>query len=447
MVMEGGETVGRTITKTKASNPKNIKLKKVAAYARVSSGKDAMLHSLSAQVSHYSQLIQENPKWEYVGVYADEAITGTKDGREQFQKLLEDCRAGKIDLVLTKSISRFARNTLILLGVVRELKALNVDVYFEKENIHSISGDGELMLTILASFAQAESLSASENCKWRIRKSFAEGELMNFRFMYGYNINKKEIEINEEEASIVRMIFKDYLSGMGAISIAKKLRKLNIERPRGGPWNSEVIIKILRNEKYIGDALLQKRYVKDHISKSLVKNQGELPQYYVENSHPTIIDKETYEEVQKILGEKREKESTKKKRMITYGFTGKVLCKNCGKNYRRKTNNGKVYWGCSTYFRYGKDSCYARKIPETILTELSSSVMNIKAFDEAVLNEKIKCIEVTGLNKLYFVFKNGEHIEKTWEHQSRSESWSIEAREKAREKSIQKWKEMSHANS
>ncbi len=248
----------RMIRKIEASAPKTIIRKKVAAYARVSSGKEAMLNSLSAQVSYYSQMIQGNSQWEYVGVYADEAMTGTKDKRAQFQKLLEDCREGKVDMIFTKSVSRFARNTLILLEVIRELKELNVDVYFEKENIHSISGDGELMLTILASFAQAESLSVSENCKWRIRKSFSQGELVNFRFMFGYTVNKKEITINEEEATIVRMIFKDYLDGMGTPLIAKKLRDMEVERPRGGIWSSVRVLEILRNEKYMGDALLQK---------------------------------------------------------------------------------------------------------------------------------------------------------------------------------------------
>ena len=160
------------------------RLLNVAAYARVSSGKDAMLHSLSSQVSYYSKLIQENPKWQYAGVYADEAKTGTKDSRSEFQRMLNDCRIGKIDMVITKSISRFARNTLDLLNIVRQLKSMNIDVYFEKENIHTISSDGELMLSILASVAQEESLSVSENCKWRIRKRFQNGELVNLRFLF-----------------------------------------------------------------------------------------------------------------------------------------------------------------------------------------------------------------------------------------------------------------------
>jgi DNA invertase Pin-like site-specific DNA recombinase len=184
------ERIIRTITPL-ATVP--YKKNRVAAYARVSSDKEAMLHSLSAQVSYYSDYIQQHSEWEYAGVYADEAMTGTRDSRPDFQRMLNDCRDGLIDMVITKSISRFARNTVTMLETLRELRQLEVDVYFEKENIHSISGDGEFMLTILASYAQAESLSVSENCKWRIRKRFQAGEIVNLRFMYGYNIKKGEI--------------------------------------------------------------------------------------------------------------------------------------------------------------------------------------------------------------------------------------------------------------
>ena len=177
--------------------------KRVAAYARVSSGKDAMLHSLSAQVSYYSEHIQSHPEWEYAGVYVDEALTGTKDNREGFQRLLADCRAGKVDMVLTKSISRFARNTVTLLETVRELKTLGADVYFEEQNIHSLSGDGELMLTILASYAQEESRSVSENCKWRIRKKFQQGIPANWRFVRLPH-QHGEIAVHPVEAEVVR---------------------------------------------------------------------------------------------------------------------------------------------------------------------------------------------------------------------------------------------------
>ena len=205
--------MARTIRQIQFSALMRPIVKRVAAYARVSSGKDAMLHSLSAQVSYYSALIQKHAGWLYCGVYADEAFTGTKDSRDGFQSLLAECRAGNIDMVITKSISRFARNTVTLLETVRELKALGVDVYFEEQNIHTMSADGELMMTILASYAQEESRSASENQKWRIRRGFERGELVNLRFLFGYKIEKGCVAVDPEKAAVVREVFRRALEG------------------------------------------------------------------------------------------------------------------------------------------------------------------------------------------------------------------------------------------
>jgi len=219
--------------------------KRAAGYARVSGNKDTMRMSLSAQISYYSQKIQANPEWIYCGVYADEDYTGTKDNRPEFQRLLADCRAGKIDIVLTKSISRFARNTVTLLEVLRELTALGVAVHFERENLISNNGDGELLLTILASYAQAESLAVSENCMWRIRKQFAEGKPTPCK-VYGYN---RDYTIIPDEAVVVKQIFSDYLSGMGALAIQKKLLE------KGKKFSINALRQMLRNEKYIGNLL------------------------------------------------------------------------------------------------------------------------------------------------------------------------------------------------
>jgi DNA invertase Pin-like site-specific DNA recombinase len=236
---------------TKIDNPAPPpKRKRVAAYARVSTGKDAMLHSLAAQVSYYSELIGKHPDWEYAGVFADEALTGTKETRPGFQQMLDECRAGKIQQILTKSISRFARNTVTILKSVRELKDLEVDVFFEEQNIHSLSADGELMLTILASYAQEESRSASENVKWRIRKDFKEGKISGMT-MLGYHLVDGVLTIIPEEAELVKAIYADYMSGMGVERIVKKLRKQGVKLSCSG------IAGILRNEKYSGDMLLQ----------------------------------------------------------------------------------------------------------------------------------------------------------------------------------------------
>ena len=385
--------------------------KRVAAYARVSSSKDAMLHSLSAQVSYYSNLIQNNNEWRYLGVYADEAITGTKDNREQFNKLLDECRNKKIDMIITKSISRFARNTVTMLETVRKLKELNVDVFFEKENIHSLSGEGELMLTILASFAQEESRSVSENCKWRIRKGFEQGELINLRFIYGYRIEKGKIEIYEEEAQIVRMIFQDYLDGYGCTVIAKKLRGMNIKKLRDGKWNSERVADIIKNEKYIGNALLQKKYVKDHLTKKLIKNKGAVPQYYAEETHPAIIDSEIFERAKQIMKANRSKykcEPGKK----NYIFTSKIQCGICGKNYRHKDRSGRSTWVCSNHHKYGNEGCEAKPIYEEPLINLLNEVLDINEFDEDIFNETIEKINIEANRMVIVILKNGKVIKK-----------------------------------
>lgn len=330
------------------------RLERVAAYCRVSSGKDAMLHSLSAQVSHYSELIQRRPGWAYAGVYADEALTGTKDDRPEFQRLLADCRAGKIDRVLTKSVSRFARNTVTLLETVRELKELGVAVYFEEQNIDSLSGDGELMLTILASFAQEESKSVSDNCKWRIRKDFSEGKPMNLPLLYGYRREKGRIVIDEREAEIVRFIFRSCLNGMGKGRITEALREQGVPCRLGGEWQTETVGGILKNEKYTGDALLQKTYIENHLTKRKCFNRGELPQYYAESTHPAIIDHEMYEKVQVLIAERREKTNVQKDVTARYPFSGLIVCGCCGAHYHRRTNPTRITWQCVTYLRRGK---------------------------------------------------------------------------------------------
>ena len=209
----------KTVTKVETF-PQIQRRRRAAAYARVSSGKDAMKHSLSAQVSYYSAYIQRNIAWELAGVYVDDAVSGTKDNREAFERLCRDCRLGKIDLVITKSVTRFARNALTTLETVREFKELGIDVFFEKENIHSLSKDGELVLTFLASYAQEESRSVSENCKWRIRKKFEQG-IPNTGNLLGYRLTDGKLHVVPEESEIVRQIFTDYLSGMGKLAIAK----------------------------------------------------------------------------------------------------------------------------------------------------------------------------------------------------------------------------------
>ena len=407
------------------------RLERVAAYCRVSSGKDAMLHSLSAQVSHYSELIQRRLGWAYAGVYADEALTGTKDDRPEFQRLLADCRAGKIDRVLTKSVSRFARNTVTLLETVRELKELGVAVYFEEQNIDSLSGDGELMLTILASFAQEESKSVSDNCKWRIRKDFSEGKPMNLPLLYGYRREKGRIVIDEREAEIVRFIFRSCLNGMGKGRITEALREQGVPCRLGGEWQTETVGGILKNEKYTGDALLQKTYIENHLTKRKCFNRGELPQYYAESTHPAIIDHEMYEKVQVLIAERREKTNVQKDVTARYPFSGLIVCGCCGAHYHRRTNPTRITWQCVTYLRRGKKHCAAKQIPEETLLSLTREALGVSEITEENIRTLAE-IQIPCPNHILFVFKDGHEIERIWQDRSRAESWTDEMKETAR---------------
>jgi DNA invertase Pin-like site-specific DNA recombinase len=418
--------------------------KKVAAYARVSSGKEAMLHSLSAQVSYYSRLIQQSPEWQYAGVYVDEAMTGTKKERDDFQRLLMDCRAGKVDIIITKSISRFARNTVTLLETVRELKTMDVDVFFEEQNIHSLSTNGELMLTVLASYAQEESLSASENQKWRIRKAFANGELVNWRFMFGYRIDRNRIRIDSGEAMIVHEIFNRAIAGESFGAISLDLNQRGIVRTLGGKWNSPRIHGILSNEKYTGDALLQKHFRNNHLEKRICQNTGELPMYYAAESHPPIITKDTFQAAQVVL-KHLEKQTANRPRPHTSEFTGIIRCAYCGKNYKRVTSNGTVGWNCSTYQEQGKRFCHGKKIPEDILKEIITSILGLVTYDPSPFSMQIDSILVPEDNKLRFYFKNGLIKDRTWDDRSRVASWSTEMRETARQKALKR-KGVHHGN-
>ena len=419
----------RTIRKV-PQKPRLEQPKKVAAYARVSTGKDAMLHSLSSQVSYFSKLIQGHEGWLYIGVYADEAVTGTKDVRDGFQRLLADCRAGKVNMILTKSISRFARNTVTLLETVRELKAIEVDIFFEEQNIHTMSAEGELMLTILASYAQEESLSASENQKWRVRKSFENGELLNWRFLFGYRISKGSIEVDENTSPIVREIFNRVIAGDTFGVISRDLNRRGIPGTLGSKWRVSRIRNIISNEKYTGSALLQKHYRNNHLDKKICVNTGELPMFYAEETHPAIIDKDTFDATRTVL--QRMCESSKDRpRPQKSEFTGKIYCPFCGKNYKRNTSNGSIGWNCSTYLEQGKAFCHGKKIPETTLRTVCAEVFGIDNYDAAVFCDQINRIDVPEDNRLRFFFKDGSVIERTWADRSRRESWTPEMRQAA----------------
>jgi site-specific DNA recombinase len=424
----------RVIREIETAESSLLETLRVAAYARVSSGKEAMHESLSNQVSHYSDYIQMQSGWEYAGTYSDEAYTGTKAARPGFQRLLGDCRAGLIDMIITKSVSRFARNTVTLLKVVRELKAKGIDVYFEKENIHSISGDGELMLTILASYAQEESRSVSENCKWRIRKQFEEGKPVSLRFIYGYSCDKGVLTVRPDEAEVVRMIFDDYLGGMGRNAIMKKLNAAGLKTQKGNLWSEGAVDRILRNEKYCGNSLMQKTYSENHITKRKRINHGELPMFFAEGTHESIITHEAFDRVQELLEQRARQYSNSHCAPQSYPFSGKLVCGVCGRHYRRKSlRGGQAYaWICSTFNTYGKAACASKQIPEPALQAVCAEALGVDFFEEKRFREQIDHIFVPEANRLAFVFSDGHKVETTWRDRSRSESWTDEMREKAR---------------
>ncbi|CCY08312.1 resolvase domain [Coprobacillus sp. CAG:698] len=297
---------------------------RVAAYARVSSAKDAMLHSLSAQVSYYNKCISSHDDWEFVGIYADEGISGTKEDRDEFQRMINDCRLGKIDLILTKAISRFARNTMTMLETVRELKSLNVDVFFEEQKLHSISNDGEMVLTLLASVAQEEARSVSENQKWQIRKDFEKGLIWGGNNTYGYKIVNKKMVLVPEQAEIVQRIFRLYIVGLGFQKISKLLNDEGIPAMYAKRWNKQSLQQIIANINYTGDLLLQKTYQENYLTKKTKINKGQLEQFFVENDHEAIITREEYYAALEIRRKRAEYFKLYKFKVHAYPLTGFV---------------------------------------------------------------------------------------------------------------------------
>lgn len=389
--------------------------KRVAAYARVSVDNNCAMHSFSAQLSYYNHRITDNPEWIYAGFYGDAGVSGTgKARRNDFLRLLGDCDKGKIDLILTKSISRFARNTIDLLETVRHLREIGVEVFFERENIRTLSGEGELMMTILASFAQEESRSISENVKWGIRKGFEKGKENGF-ILYGYRVKDGEIEIVPQEAEVVRLIYSNYLSGRTMHYTEKQLDAMGIKSYYGGHFSRSAIYDILRQEKYTGNMLLQKYFIRDYISHKKQRNKGELPMYYVENSHEAIIDKEVFERVQREIARRRELGIFANPAVKTNCFTSKLLCAHCSRNFRRytkalKNREPRKVWRCSVKNKLGASACCRRDIPEDALKKACCTALGTESFDERVFGENVMQIIVLSDSELLFCFRNGDKV-------------------------------------
>lgn len=427
-----------TITKVETL-PKLEKMKRVAAYARVSTDKDTMLLSLSNQVSYYSDLIQSTEGWEFAGVYADEAKTGTKDTRQEFNRLVQDALGGKIDMIITKSISRFARNTATLLQTTRALKAVGVDVYFQSENLHSISSEGEMMLTLIASVAQEESRQVSENMKWRIKKDFQDGIIWGGKDCYGYRLVNKKFIVVPEQAEVVKMVFQWYTEGHGMLVIAKELNNMGITTLYGKKWSTSAISKMLSCINYTGDLILQSTYRENHLTKKKIRNHGELPRYYVENDHEPIISREMFDEVTSLRKERHEYYKAPAYCLKNYPFTGRMFCGKCGAKYKHRVVSGKPIWSCDTYNSFGKAECQSKQIPETALYKAINAELGYDDFNAADFKKRVASLTVHDGNVVTLHFRDGSEKDIVWKDRSRRESWTPEMKEQARQRALAQW--------
>lgn len=396
MVIPARKRVGSTAAK------EQIKKLRVAAYCRVSTETEEQNSSYEVQVAHYTEFIKKNTEWEFAGIFADDGISGTNTKkRDEFNRMIAECMDGNIDMVITKSISRFARNTLDCLQYIRQLKDKNISVYFEKENINTMDAKGEVLLTIMASLAQQESQSLSQNVKLGLQYRYQQGKVqVNHKRFMGYTKDEDgNLIIVPEEAEIIKRIYREYLEGQSLVGIGRALEKDGILTAAGKPrWRPETVKKILQNEKYIGDALLQKTVTVDFLTKKRVKNEGHLPQYYVENSHEAIIPKELFLQVQEEI-QRRSNIYTgegKNKRIYSskYALSTITFCGYCGDIYRRTYWNihgrKEFVWRCVTRIEQGPEVCKNRTVKED---ELYGAVMTAINRLLAGGNNMIKTLE------------------------------------------------------
>lgn len=368
--------------------PSKIRL---AAYCRVSSDSKDQLHSFAAQVKYYSEYVRRNPIYSLVDIYADEGLTGTEvEKRDELNRLLRDCKNGRIDKIIVKSVSRFMRNTEELLVTLRMLKDVGVSVYFEEQGIDTNKLNSEMIVTFPGMLAQQESLNISGNLRWGIKKRMEKGEYICTQPAYGYSLINCEIVINEEEAAIVRRIFNLYLSGMSSLAITKLLNREGIRKGRKGKkWLCTSIQYILCNEKYIGDALLGKSYTLDGVPFIRKKNKGEHSRYYVEGYCPQIIPKDMFDAVQKLFNSRKFTQKEK----VNHLLTKKLRCSDCNCTFRSLTTNGKKYWSCAQLLS-GKTNCKSKRVRESAVFEsFTNMVYRLTMNKQTILDNVIQWIE------------------------------------------------------
>jgi len=390
-------TIPATISRVAAVPTGSREKRKVAGYARVSTDMDAQQTSYEAQLDYYENYIRGHDGWEFAGMYSDEGISATStQHRSGFNAMIGDALSGKIDLIITKSVSRFARNTVDSLSTIRKLKEHGTECYFEKENIWTFDSKGELLITIMSSLAQEESRSISENTTWGKRKSFADGKVsVAYGMFLGYDKGPDGgMVINEKQAETVREIYRLFLSGLSFTAIKRTLEGKGVKAPGGGDtWHTVTIKSILSNEKYRGDALLQKKYTADFLTKRQVRNKGEIPQYYVEGDHPAIIEPRTFDLAQAEL----QKRKRKKKYSGTSIFSSKIVCGECGGYFGSKVWHStdkyrKTVWRCNHKYGKGK-KCNTPHLSEDEIKTLFLKALNRLLADREEIIENMEVLK------------------------------------------------------
>lgn len=392
----------------------------MAAYCRVSTREESQHGSIESQVLYYEQLINENPDWTLAGIYVDYGSGLRRKGRKSLELMIEDACNGKIDYIITKSLSRFSRNTVDALEIIRLLKGRRVAMYFENEKIDTLEQSSEMELAIRCALAQEESRNMSENIMWGYKRKFERGDyFVNYKRFMGYRCENGNLEIIPEEAQTIRMIFYMYLMGKTLNQIKDELEKENIKTATGKDnWSTYVIQKMLKNEKYAGCTLMQKTYYPNYMTGIRKINRGEVDQYYMEDTHPAIISKDIYQKVQKEM-EKRERvihhtdgtlEINKKAYSGKYLFSNLLVCGHCGASYRRRTERGKVVWRCATRIEKGKVACNdSVTVKEDELKEVLCKLVCNGFYNEEVVRDKVSCIKMFA-DKVVVFDKDGNMV-------------------------------------
>ena len=381
----------KTITEITRQKPTPPQIR-LAAYCRVSSDSSDQLHSFAAQIKYYSEYCKRHPEYKFVDIYADEGITGTSmEKRDDFRRMLRDCKKGLIDRIIVKSMSRFARNTEEMLTALRALEQMEVSVYFEEQGLDTKSMNSEMFATFPGMVAQQESVSISQNMRWSYKKRMESGEFNCCAPAYGFDLINGKLVINETEAAVIRRIFDLYLQGIGMQTIANILNNEGVRRQYGREkWHHTTVNYVLNNERYKGDALLQKQITTQTLPFKKQLNHGEQPMYYVENSNPAIVSRETYEAVQALI---KSRQPSCKRKAKNYPLTKTLLCPDCGHTFRRQVVNGTAYWLCAAKATNKTDCAWRRVKEDEVYATFSLMIRKVQANREYLLGTLIRQLE------------------------------------------------------